>query len=147
RFTYGYNGNVDKSTTAYLTSKLYRSANLWSSPMDIILNPPNNSLRWERVQNVNIGCDFALLNNAVGGVIEYYIKKGKDLMGHSPLAPQTGVPEFYGNVASTSTRGIDIQLWVNWIKNRAFSLRTDMIFNTTKDRVESYYIDPGTNTD
>ncbi|MGO1597923.1 MAG: SusC/RagA family TonB-linked outer membrane protein [Sphingobacterium sp.] len=147
RFTYGYNGNVDKSTTAYLTSQLYRGTNLWSSPMDIILNPPNNSLRWERVQNVNIGVDFVLRNNTVGGVIEYYLKKGKDLMGHSPLAPQTGVPEFYGNVASTSTRGIDIQLWAIWFKDRAFNLRTDLIFNTAKDRVDNYYIEPGTNTD
>lgn len=147
RLTYGYNGNVDKNTTAFLTSKLFRNTNLWGKPMDVILNPPNNSLRWERVQNMNIGIDFNIMNNRLSGSIEYFIKNGKDLMGRSPLAPQTGMVEFYGNVASTSTRGVDLQLRSMWIDNKEYQFGTDLIFNAAKDRVTDYYIEPGTNTD
>ncbi|MFD2887471.1 SusC/RagA family TonB-linked outer membrane protein [Chitinophaga cymbidii] len=147
RTTFGYNGNVDKNTTAFLTSKLDRSTSLWNMPIDVILNPPNSTLRWERVQNMNIGMDFSLWNGRVGGVAEYYIKNGKDLMGYSPVAPQTGVVQFYGNVAATHTAGLDMQLWYNWTPKRAVRLRTDLILNISKDRVTEYYIPPGSNTD
>ncbi|MBD1425661.1 SusC/RagA family TonB-linked outer membrane protein [Sphingobacterium arenae] len=147
RTTFGYNGNVDKSTTAYLTSRLHRAGNLWGSPIDIILNPPNSSLRWERVQNQNIGLDFSLGDNRVGGSIEYFVKKGQDLMGWSPVAPQVGISEFYGNVASTATKGLDAQLWFSWFKDKAISVRTDLIFNAVNDKITEYYIEPGSNSD
>jgi len=147
RTTYGYNGNVDKSTTAYLTSKLYRNTNLWGKPMDVILNPPNSSLRWERVQNLNLGVDISLIKGRVGGTLEYFQKNGKDLLGQSPVAPQVGVGEFYGNVARTSTHGVDAQLWFNWFEKKAIQIRTDFIFNQVKDKVTSYYRVPGANKD
>jgi len=145
RTTYGYNGNVDKRTTAYLTSQLYRNTNLWGKPMDIILNPPNSSLRWERVQNLNLGVDFSLMKNRLGGTIEYFQKNGKDLMGRSPVAPQVGVGEFYGNVARTSTHGVDAQLWFNWFEKKVIQVRTDFIYNQVKDKVTQYYMSPGAN--
>ncbi|WP_099371173.1 SusC/RagA family TonB-linked outer membrane protein [Sphingobacterium sp. 1.A.5] len=147
RVTYGYNGNVDKSTTAFLTSVLYQNRNLWGSPADRITNPPNSALRWERVSNLNIGLDFQALGNRFGGSLEYYIKRGKDLMGNSPIAPQTGVTEFYGNVARTKTRGIDAQVWVDWVRSGAARFRTDLIYNHTRDRVVDYYAATSTNSD
>lgn len=147
RTTYGYNGNVDKTTTAYLTSKLYRTTNLWGKPMDIILNPPNSSLRWERVENQNIGVDFSFMKSRFGGSIDYFKKNGKDLMGRSPVAPQVGVEDFYGNVASTSTHGLDAQIWFSWFRGKAISVRSDFIFNKVKDKVTNYYLTPGANND
>ncbi|MGO3307349.1 MAG: TonB-dependent receptor plug domain-containing protein, partial [Sphingobacterium sp.] len=147
RATYGYNGNVDKNTTAYLTSQLSRTTNPWGRPRDIILNPPNNSLRWERIRNMNIGADLSSANGQFGGTVEYYMKIGLDLMGRNPIAPQTGVSEFYGNAANTKTNGLDIGLWVSWLKNKRLSVRTDFIFNHVKDAVTSYFIEPGANTD
>src|SRR5690606_21114085 len=147
RTSFGYNGNVDKNTTALLTSKLWRSSNIWGRPLDLILNPPNNSLRWERIQNMNIGIDFSLLDGWTGGSIEFFVKNGKDLMGHSPVAPQVGVSQFYGNVASTSTKGVDIQMYFTWLKRNNIDFRTDIIFNGVKDKVTDYYINPGSNTD
>src|SRR5690606_18562295 len=70
RTTYGYNGNVDKNTTAFLTSKLGLLQNLWGHKYDDILNPPNNTLRWERIQNVNIGIDFSIMKGVMGGSFE-----------------------------------------------------------------------------
>ena len=147
RATYGYNGNVDKNSSAYLTSRLYRTMNLWGKPMDAIVNPPNNSLRWERVQNSNIGIDFNLIGGRLSGSLDYFRKDGKDLMGGSSLAPQVGTVEFYGNVANTSTQGLDLQVGSVWVDRQKFKFRTDFIFNTVRDRVTRYFIEPGTNTD
>src|SRR5690606_35060387 len=59
----------------------------------------------------------------------------------------TGVSEFYGNVASTSTKGLDVQLWFDWFNRKNVKVRTDLIFNNVKDKVTDYYIQPGSNTD
>jgi len=147
RMTYGHNGNVDKGTTAYLTSMLYQNMNLWGSPADVIVNPPNSSLRWERVSNINIGMDFQALGGRVGGSVEYFVKRGRDLMGNSPIAPQTGVSEFYGNVAGTSTKGTDLQIWFDWTRKKQFSFRTDLNLSIVRDRIREYYKQPGSNTD
>jgi hypothetical protein len=68
-------------------------------------------------------------------------------MGNSPIAPQTGVTEFYGNVARTKTRGIDAQVWVDWVSSGAARFRTDLIYNHTRDRVVDYYAATSTNSD
>ena len=147
RTTYGYSGNVDKNTTAFLTSNLNRQNNLWGHQYDNILNPPNSTLRWERVRNINLGLDFSIKNGLIGGSLEYYSKKGLDLMGRSSIAPQTGISEFYGNVANTLTKGIDAQIWVSWLKKMPWSFRTDFIFNHVRDKVTKYLIEPGVNRD
>ena len=147
RSTYGYNGNVDKNTTAYLTSKVNRLNNLWGRPYDNILNPPNNTLRWERIKNINIGFDFSVKDGLLGGSLDYYSKIGLDLFGNSPIASQTGITEFYGNVANTRTTGVDVAVWVNWIREKTLSFRTDLIFNHVKDEVTKYLIAPATNRD
>ncbi len=147
RTTYGYNGNIDKSTTAYLTSKLFRQMNIWGYPMDEIVNPPNSTLRWEKVQNINIGLDFSLWESRLSGSIDYFQKNGQDLMGNSPLAPQVGIVNFYGNAANTSTKGVDFQLKSIWMDRQDFKFQTDFIFNMVRDKVTKYFIEPGINTD
>jgi len=147
RATYGYNGNINKNTTAYLTSKFFRTMNLWGNPMDEILNPPNSTLRWEKVQNINFGIDFSFFNHRFSGSIEYFQKNGKDLMGGSSLAPQAGKVEFFGNVANTSTRGLDFQLKTLWLDGKLFRFQTDFIFNRVQDKVTKYFLEPGANSD
>src|SRR5690606_1488747 len=79
RMTYGYNGNVDKSTSAYLTAEVWPSANLWGNRYLVVDNAPNAALRWEKVRNVNWGVDFSLEKNKLSGSLEYWIKNGQDL--------------------------------------------------------------------
>lgn len=146
RLTYGYNGNIDNTTSAYLTAKRDRN-NLWQNPINSIVNPPNPGLQWERVQNFNVGLDFSSKDNRLSGSIEYYSKNGKDLMGYSPVAPQTGVSQFYGNVANTTTKGFDIKLSHKNILGKMFNWETSLILNLNKDKVTDYKVNPGVNED
>lgn len=143
--TYGYNGNVNKSVSAYLTaqssgpSPIYSGANYAT-----IINPPNDDLRWERVKNLNLGIDFSSQNNVISGSFEYYIKNGIDLIGSSPIAPQSGVTLYTGNSANTHTNGVDIQISTKNI-NRQFKWMTTAIFNYARDKITTYKVNPGTN--
>ncbi|SMD08453.1 SusC/RagA family TonB-linked outer membrane protein [Pedobacter nyackensis] len=144
RATYGYNGNVDKTTSAYLTS-MYSYRNVWGINAAEIINPPNPSLRWERIKNLNFGIDFATKQNYVSGSLEYFVKSGTDLIGNSLIAPQTGVNTFKGNSADTRTDGIDASLKINWFRERTFSWNTGLLFSYSNEVVKKYNFDQGTN--
>lgn len=144
RATYGYNGNVNKTISAYTTASPNLSPNYLGTPFTFITNPPNPSLRWERIKNINFGLDFGFKKEVLSGSIEYYLKNGADLIGTSPIAQQTGMSIFTGNVADTHTRGFDIQ-FNSWNLSGQFKWRTTAIFNISKDKVASYQANTGSN--
>jgi TonB-linked SusC/RagA family outer membrane protein len=144
RTTYGYNGNVNKTISAFTTTSPSLSLNYWGAPFSVISNPPNPSLRWERVKNVNFGIDFGTKNEILSGSIEYYLKNGTDLIGTSPIAQQTGLSTFTGNMADTHTRGFDILLNSRNL-NGLFKWATTAIFNVSKDKVTNYQANTGSN--
>ncbi|WP_316748939.1 SusC/RagA family TonB-linked outer membrane protein [Pedobacter gandavensis] len=136
--TYGYNGNVNKSISAYLTASPTSVMNQFTGlrPYTIV-NPPNDNLRWERVKNINTALIFSTRNARISGSLEFYIKDGMDLIASSPIASQTGVLVFKGNTADTHTKGVDLQL--NSINlNGVFNWNTTYIFNYVKDKVTGY---------
>ncbi|MBT2561711.1 SusC/RagA family TonB-linked outer membrane protein [Pedobacter sp. ISL-68] len=144
RATYGYNGNVNQSISAYLTASPLDYQNPYRANQNAIINPPNDNLRWERVKNFNIGLDFSSNSNRISGSIEYFIKNGIDLIGSSPIAPQTGVFIYTGNSANTNTRGVDIQL--NSVNiNGEFKWLSTAILNFVKDKVTAYKVQTGSN--
>lgn len=138
RATYGYNGNMDKSVTAFTTAKQFPDPSFITGlPFYVILNPPNNKLRWERIKIINFGLDFASKNNRLSGSIEYYIKNGLDLIGQVPVAPSTGISQFTGNNANTKGNGIDIIINSQNI-DRKLKWDTRLLFNYAADKVTHY---------
>ncbi|CAM4111748.1 TonB-linked outer membrane protein, SusC/RagA family [Pedobacter westerhofensis] len=140
RATYGYSGNVNKTVSAYLTAQATGQSNLWNIPYVTITNPPNPSLRWEQVRNVNFGMDFQTKSNVLSGSVEYWIKSGFDLIGASPIAQQTGVSTFTGNTASIKGQGIDVSLISNNLRLRDLAWSTAFHFNYNTDRITDYRV-------
>lgn len=155
RLTDGYNGNVFKAVSAYTTAASTNAGvfnavgignnftNTYGAPSADITNPPNPDLRWEKVQVVNAGLDFATRQNRLEGSFDYYIKNGQDLIGASGLDPTTGNTQYTGNVANMVTRGIEINL-----RTRAsigvVEWNTVFLFNDVRDKVTRYLVRPGT---
>lgn len=134
RATYGYSGNVNKSLSAKTTAAFSPTDFLSLLPYATIQNPPNPTLRWERVKMLNFGLDFETRNGRVGGALEYYRKQGLDLFGQVPYAPSTGISTFSGNTAATNGQGLDVSLniratqgAVQWHINTLFSYVSDKI--------------------
>lgn len=144
RATYGYTGNVNTSVSALLTAVQGRLSTIYNAPYNQIVNPPNPSLRWEKDENIDFGIDFGLKGNCLTGSIDFWRKNGIDLIGQSPIAPQTGITLFTGNSANTSTNGIDVQL--NSINlNGKFKWLTTFLYNYDHNIVTSYKVSNGTN--
>lgn len=144
RATYGYNGNLDRTITAFVTAGyLFDSYNGLNKAN--ILNPPNPELRWEKIGMSNIGLDFALRNDVLSGSIEFYHKSGVDMIGYQPLEPTTGAFNFStnsygykGNFASTSGQGIDLTLNAQIFRRSKFAWYTNILFSLATDKVTSY---------
>lgn len=137
RATYGYNGSVNKTVSAYTTAEF--SGYLYNRPYATIINPPNPSLRWERIKILNFGLDFGLFGNRVSGSAEFYRKQGLDLIGDLPMAPSSGVLVFRGNSASTMGTGFEFNLSSKNTRGR-MKWQTDFIFSTLKERVTEYAV-------
>lgn len=138
RLTYGYSGNIDKSVSAYTTAYYMAFDASTGLPYAIITNPPNPSLRWERVGMTNVGLDFQSKNRRVVGSLEWYAKKGLDLMASTALAPQTGVTSLKGNSANTKGRGVDLTL-TSLNVNRRLKWETTFLFSYAKDWITQYF--------
>lgn len=133
--TFGYQGNVDKSIAALLTTS-YLAPNRWQQQTMVIRNVPNPDLRWENTSMANFGIEFTSAENIVSGSIEYYVKKGIDLMGTDYLPPSAGQNSYKTNVANMKGSGWDVVIntrnirgKISWSTLFQFSYNTDKITN------------------
>ena len=152
RATYGYSGNVNKSLTAYATG-YYLINTVTDLPFVRIMTPPNPNLRWEKVKMINFGLDFECKNRLLSGSIEYYQKKGLDLIGKASLDPTVGYSvggrnEFIGNNSALEGQGLDVQLNVNktisninWTAQLLYSNSTNKItrYDYKSNSISSYF--------
>jgi TonB-linked SusC/RagA family outer membrane protein len=137
RVTDGYNGNVNRSVSAYTTANVYPIQNSFGAIIASIINPPNADLRWEKIHVLNFGVDFSTHNDQFGGTLEYYLKTGLDLIGGSPVDPTTGVTSFTGNTANIRDRGVDFTFHANNTFG-TFRWNSILLFSYVRDKVTKY---------
>ena len=137
RLTYGFNGNIDKTTLGITAIAYSPSLNLAGLPSAGLSGFPNPELRWEKIGMINIGLDFKTINGILSGSIEYYKRNSKDLIGNVMTAPSTGTTSFKANTAEMKGSGVDIQL-TSRIIDKKFGWRTNLLFSYNTDKVEDY---------
>ena len=140
RMSYGYNGNIDKGISAYTTALRRNNSSITGLPTAIVVNPPNPSLKWERIKIVNIGVDWASRDDRFSGSIEYYSKHGLDLIGDTPYPPSTGISEFRGNTADTRTRGIDAS-FTTVVLDKGIKWKINNFHSWVKEEVGDYSLE------
>jgi TonB-linked SusC/RagA family outer membrane protein len=147
RTSYGSQGNVSKRASAYTTGTYEQGMGAGSYTginRITIQTPPNERLRWETIKMLNIGIDFATSRNIISGSIEYYTKRGYDLLGQAPLDPTTGVyvgsdakPFYFGNLAGIKGHGVDLKLNSTAL-NKDISWNINFLYSYAISRVSSY---------
>lgn len=140
RTTYGFNGNINKSVTAYLTSIAYSFSDFFTGlPYSTLISPPNEDLRWERVKTLNVGIDFETKGKMFWGSLEYYSKQGLDLFGDAFAPPSSGFPQYRSNYANTQTNGIDLMLNAKVLEKK-FKWDMSFLFSYADNKVTKYDI-------
>jgi len=141
RTTYGMQGNIPSFSVQSLATISYYASTTNSSglPYAQLNNLPNPNLRWEQTGQLNIGLDFGVKNNIVSGSIDYYTKKGNDLIGTFVMDPSTGISSYTGNVAGMKGNGVDVTLNTKNIETKDFKWNTRILFSQNADEVTAYY--------
>ncbi|MHA7129244.1 SusC/RagA family TonB-linked outer membrane protein [Algoriphagus namhaensis] len=146
RFSYGFNGNVDRSLTAFTTANTITFNPITQIPYQSIINPPNENLRWERIKMVNLAVDWENRDGRIRGTFETYRKMGLDLIGVVPFAPSSGITEFRGNNSSTLTKGFDLSLETVNLKGEKWSWSSVFLLSQVKEEVIRYEDEVNVNT-
>ncbi|PUZ29716.1 SusC/RagA family TonB-linked outer membrane protein [Chitinophaga parva] len=149
RATYGVNGNISSSVLPYDKVSLIPDYQQPFLTYAIIQSPSNPALKWEQTSVTNIGIDFSLFDNRLGGSAEVYYRKGSDLFATFPIDDTYGFSTLTRNTASMNSHGVDLglngkiihQRNFEWIANVTFSYNTNKItdarFNVTSSLLNS----------
>lgn len=137
RASYGLQGNIDKNTSPFLLG-IYRVESILpgtSENMIYINSAPNKKLRWEKTQSVNAGFDFSVLNQAINLSVDYYYRKGTDLIALRMLPLETGFTSMNVNWASMENKGVEVSLSTRNITTKNFSWYTVLNFAYNANKV------------
>lgn len=136
RGTVGVNGNVDQSTTPYVTATRKNDPLYQSLQYINITAQPNPMLRWEKTQGTNLGVDFSLFGNKLNGTIDVYRKYSTDLLATTDLDPTVGATSRVINAGALENKGIEFNFGSEWYNNGSFKISSNLILAFNKTTVK-----------
>ncbi|MGX5690343.1 SusC/RagA family TonB-linked outer membrane protein [Arcticibacter tournemirensis] len=142
RLTYGFSGNLptDQSASPIISYSAVSDSRV-GLPFASITNPPNPSLRWEKVGMLNAGIDFSLKGNRVSGSVEYFSKNVKDMLGTEATDATKGFSTIISNSANMVGKGVDVSL--NTLNtDGALKWRSTLLFSYVKNRLKRFLSAP-----
>ncbi|SHE96924.1 TonB-linked outer membrane protein, SusC/RagA family [Bacteroides faecichinchillae] len=137
RLSYGLQGNIDKNTSPFLVG-IYKNQTILPGNTETnieISGAPNDKLRWEKTASYNAGIDFSILNSAINLSVDYYYRKGTDLIGQKNLPLENGFESMTINWASMENKGVEVNLQTRNITTRNFSWYTTFNFAYNYNKV------------
>lgn len=88
-----------------------------------------NYLRWEVVNEFDVGVDFATTNNKLSGDLDLYHRTTNNVVFFAPIATGGGVAELLGNNGSVVNAGVELNL--NWKEQFTNELTMNINLNAT----------------
>ncbi len=134
RASYGGQGN-DKLKTYYAYQSLYRFYNNLGEAGTVASSLPTPNLKWETNLNLNIGLEFAILNNRIKGNVEYFKRESQDLLFEMPLAPSLGFTGFQANIGTMQNTGFEFSLFTTPVKTDDFQWNVDVNLSTLNNKI------------
>ena len=139
RASYGSNGNqsiAPYSTLAQLANGKYIFAGDGGYTVtQYISQPANNNLKWESTRGINLGVDFSLLENRVGGSIDYYDKNTHNLIYAVNIPTISGFSSTLTNIGQLNNKGIEISLNTVNVKMKDFFWESNVAFSLNRNKV------------
>ncbi len=150
RVGYGVTGNQDIGNYRSLimmgkAGKFFYNGQ-WINSYQPVSNP-NPDLKWENKSEINAGIDFSVLNNRLGGAIDYYYRKSTDLLyTYGVSVPPYLYNQLFTNVGTISNRGIELTLRGQAVKKGELEWNTIVTFARNKNILEKFSNEEFTDT-
>ncbi|ADQ80651.1 TonB-dependent receptor plug [Paludibacter propionicigenes WB4] len=115
RSSFGVNGNLSLSTYPFTNIGMSSSDQATGQAYATLIAMANPQLRWEKTYVTNLGLDFSLFSRRLNGGIDFYNKRGKDLLySYYPIS-SVYVGTVAGgtltrNMLSMNSKGVDLNL-------------------------------------
>lgn len=126
KVSYGITGNVKKDLLTHATAAF--GTNQYQEIFLNKISSQNDGLGHEDTKTFNIGTQFALYD-WLSGSIEYFSKKGSNLLGQTPVDYTLGWLNAWSNYASTKNNGVELAFKFKMIENKDWNW--NLGFNTT----------------
>ncbi len=96
---------------------------------------PNNSLRWETTNQLDIGLEMGFLNDRINVSADYFNKITNDLIFDQPLPNTSGYSSIMTNIGKVNFYGADFHLSTVNIKKGNFTWSTDLTYSYIMNKV------------
>ncbi|MFT7269259.1 MAG: TonB-linked SusC/RagA family outer membrane protein [Roseivirga sp.] len=102
----------------------------------------NTDLKWEEKAELNIGVDFALMNNKLSGTVDVYSRDINDFILNRAVDPAIfGVGNRFENAGKLNTKGAELSLNYSGINSGDFSWTPGIVLSTYATTLEEFVID------
>lgn len=139
RATYGYQGNVAEGVSPDLIAIISTSNKTYDYDLKL-KDLPAPELKWEKVQNFNLGVDLSLFNNKINGSFEWYYKKTTDMIINYNVPFENGVNSRPMNGGEMSNKGWDLSLGFTPVRSKdwvvSVGLTTGKVYNEVKTELD-----------
>lgn len=96
----------------------------------------NPDLKWETTSQTDLGIDLGFLDNKISIVVDYYLKKTKNLHYEKQLPNYTGYTVQLQNIGEIENKGFELAIKTKNLRGD-FKWTTDINFSTNKNKVIS----------
>jgi TonB-linked SusC/RagA family outer membrane protein len=100
-----------------------------------LANLSNQSLKWENTSQLNIGFDFAILNERINGSVDYYVKTTTDLLFAVPVTQTSGFSTIFDNIGEMENKGFEFNLNTLNVQTADFSWTTDFNISSNENTI------------
>ncbi len=109
RVGYGQTGN--SAIGNFESQALYSLAGTYNGSTGITPSQlANANLTWEEANEINVGLDYALLDNRISGSIDVYRKDNEGLLFNRPLPGDSGFGGIRENIGALRNEGIEFEI-------------------------------------
>ena len=103
-----------------------------------------SDLKWETTTSWNFGLDFGFLEGRIGGAIDFYTRKTKDLLASVPTAAGTNFSKtILTNVGNVDSKGIEISLNATPIQTKDWEWNLSYNFTWQNMKVKNLSLTKG----
>lgn len=142
RATYGYNGNVDRSTSFRPLLAMGGIPNIYTGDFTATVSSFGNpTLRWEKTGTWNVGLDYSLFKGQLYGKLDVYNKSGKDLIATLSIPAANGTTRQNLNNAAMTNRGVELELGtIQKIKGNDVTWRGSLNLSYNKNKITKLFV-------
>lgn len=95
----------------------------------------NQDLKWERVDQTDVGLELGLFNNRINITADYYHRVTKNMLLDAPIPWTSGLSNVTQNIGSLQNNGVELALNTQILRSKNLTWTTDVNLTVNKNKI------------